>query len=76
MRLEILNQVQDDGELRVRIRHGGELLRAKVESQKLESKSDQPILRVVLEEPVFGVAPGQAAVFYAGAVVVGGGVIR
>jgi tRNA-specific 2-thiouridylase len=33
-------------------------------------------VRVVFEQPVAGVCPGQAAVFYAGDVVVGGGIIE
>jgi len=38
--------------------------------------SDKGNVRVYFEEPVKGVCPGQAAVFYEGDVVIGGGVIR
>lgn len=54
----------------VRIRHQGELMRAKILRDK-----DTKILRVILVEPVRGIAPGQAAVFYARDEVLGGGVI-
>lgn len=54
--------------LRVRIRHLGELLPAKI----LDGKEQ----RVVLKESVFGVAPGQSAVFYRNAEVLGGAVIQ
>ncbi len=53
--------------LRVRIRHLGELLPAKVLAGKK--------LRVVLKESVFGIAPGQSAVFYQNEEVLGGAVI-
>jgi len=33
-------------------------------------------VRVILSEPIMGVAPGQSAVFYKGDLVVGGGVVR
>lgn len=57
------------GEIYVRIRHGGELIKAKVISKKEK-------VRVELEEPQRGVASGQSAVFYdAEGQVVGGGVI-
>lgn len=48
----------------VRIRHLGEIFTAKMNGRE-----------VVLKEPVFGVAPGQSAVFYRGEKVLGGGVI-
>ncbi|MCJ7793113.1 MAG: tRNA 2-thiouridine(34) synthase MnmA [Candidatus Marinimicrobia bacterium] len=50
---------------RVRIRHQGELLECRLKGAK-----------VVLGESERGVAPGQAAVFYQGEEVLGGGIIR
>lgn len=55
-------------QVKVRVRHLGELVKAKVERQKAK-------LLVKLEKPVFGVASGQSAVFYEGEVVLGGGII-
>jgi tRNA-uridine 2-sulfurtransferase len=52
----------------VRIRHGGHLVNA-----KLQISNDKYL--VTLEEEMFGVAPGQAAVFNEGEVVLGGGII-
>ena len=49
----------------VRIRHLGEILPASL-----------VVSKVTLKEPIFGVAPGQSAVFYRGNEVLGGGVIR
>ena len=57
------------GRMRVRIRHLGELLPAKI--RKLKGSK----LLVELARPVSGVAPGQSAVFYQGVEVLGGGVI-
>ena len=51
-------------DLLVRMRHGGDLIPCKYDSGQ-----------VVLSEPVFGVAPGQACVFYEGEVCLGGGII-
>jgi tRNA-specific 2-thiouridylase len=52
----------------VRIRHLGQLYKAQV------SVADD-VGEVRLEEPAFGVAPGQSAVFYLGDEVLGGGAI-
>lgn len=56
-------------QLRVRIRHLGELIKVRKVREVKEG------LRVTLARSAFGVAPGQAAVFYNGEVVLGGGVI-
>ncbi len=61
-------------ECSVRIRHQGELLKAKV-SAKGGSASGRKFI-VELDEPQRGVTPGQSAVFYLGDEVLGGGVIR
>lgn len=53
----------------VRIRHLGELYKATIEGTRSE-------LTVKLLKPVFGVAPGQSAVFYIKDQVLGGGVIQ
>jgi tRNA-uridine 2-sulfurtransferase len=62
--------LQNEAGLRVRIRHGGEL----IEVQKVEEV--QKVLKVHLRKPAFGVAPGQAAVFYQDEVCVWGGIIQ
>lgn len=54
---------------KVRIRHQGELLRTRV--QGLGSR-----VKVILDESERGIAPGQAAVFYHGEEVLGGGIIN
>ncbi|OGY16615.1 MAG: tRNA 2-thiouridine(34) synthase MnmA [Candidatus Chisholmbacteria bacterium RIFCSPHIGHO2_01_FULL_48_12] len=54
--------------IKVRIRHGGELIPAKL---KIENS-----LKIGLAEPQRGVAPGQSVVLYDGDVVVGGGIIN
>ncbi|HUV42433.1 MAG TPA: tRNA 2-thiouridine(34) synthase MnmA [Patescibacteria group bacterium] len=51
----------------VRIRHQGDLLKARIRGKKE--------VKVVLDESERGVAPGQAAVFYQGEEVFGGGII-
>lgn len=43
---------------KVRIRHQGELLKCKIKNVKLK------MIKVILEEPERGIAPGQAVVFY------------
>lgn len=60
-------KVAESPGLRARIRHLGELLPARF----LDGKK----LRVILKESVFGVAPGQSAVFYRNEEVLGGAVI-
>ena len=55
-------------DVKVRIRHGGALVNA-----RLQITDDR--CQVKLGKPVFGVAPGQAGVFYEGDVVLGGGII-
>jgi tRNA-specific 2-thiouridylase len=57
--------------LSVRIRHRGELHRIK----KLELISKGREATVTLDQPAFGVAPGQSVVLYQNGLVLGGGVI-
>jgi len=65
---DVRSKMLDGREMLVRIRHQGNLMPSKI--YDLGSK-----ISVRLGEPVFGVAPGQAAVFYDGDRVLGGGVI-
>jgi tRNA-specific 2-thiouridylase len=60
--------VPDAFDCLVRIRHLGELHQAHVQKE-------QDVWSVVLTAPIFGVASGQSAVFYADTVVMGGGII-
>ena len=67
--------------IKVRIRHGGALIPAKLKignpstSLGMVSLSNHCKLKIRLEEPQRGIAPGQSAVFYNGDVVLGGGII-
>jgi len=73
--VHFVNKVYDKSfECDVRIRHLGELYSSKVEVLK---KADNKLvgLEVHLSERVFGVAPGQHAVFYLNEEVIGGGEI-
>lgn len=74
-----LDCVQSDN-LLVRIRHGGELLNAKVVLAGLDldrPETDSKKMEIVLGKLVRGIASGQSAVFYAsGGELVGGGVIK
>jgi tRNA-uridine 2-sulfurtransferase len=54
----------------VRVRHGGAL----VLINELQAENER--LRIRLEQPVWGVAPGQSAVFYAGNACLGGGIVE
>ena len=57
----------------VRIRHRGKLLNCRLKKQKNNR------LKVILDKPAFGIAPGQSAVFYSqdkNYLVLGGGVIN
>lgn len=68
--LHWINKVLESSfECEVRIRHLGEMYECKCE--KIENT-----IIVKLENPVFGVAPGQSAVFYDGATALGGGTIQ
>lgn len=64
--------------LKVRIRHGGVLIPAKLERIRNPSKKagkQESGIRVFLKDPAFGVASGQSAVFYKGDECLGGGVV-
>ena len=56
------SELPSDGSLRVRVRHGGELLECSVSPDA----EDLEVLRIKFVEPQRGVAAGQAAVFYGG----------
>jgi tRNA-specific 2-thiouridylase len=66
------NPLEDKDELNceVRIRHLGGMYRCTIK------KETSGALKVLLDEKVFGVAPGQSAVFYDSDVVLGGAVIQ
>jgi tRNA-specific 2-thiouridylase len=68
-----LNWISHEGKesfkSQVRIRHQGKLLEAQIKFQGNK-------IKVVLDEPERGIAPGQAAVFYKGEEVLGGGIIH
>jgi len=53
----------------IRIRHLGNMYDANL------TKHDDSKIKVVMEDPSFGVAPGQSAVIYVGEEVLGGGII-
>ncbi|HXK52633.1 tRNA 2-thiouridine(34) synthase MnmA [Candidatus Nomurabacteria bacterium] len=67
----------------VRVRHLGEMHDCRVISSSSKSGASgtttehkmENSLLVTLEDPIFGVAPGQSAVFYSGNKVLGGGII-
>lgn len=62
------SQPQSSHVYKIRLRHGGELLPARLTQNKKDYK-------VVLDTPARAVAPGQSAVIYDGERVLGGGVI-
>lgn len=68
-------KIHDLRNIRVRIRHGGELISAKLKTQNSKPNIDEQIIQVTLREEAFGVAAGQACVFYENEVCLGGGVI-
>ena len=69
-----IGELEDTMKMRVgvRIRHLGEIVPAKI----LGGEKSADELKVVLKDPVFGVAPGQSAVFYKKSEVLGGGIIQ
>jgi tRNA-specific 2-thiouridylase len=67
--------IDDLRDLKVRIRHGGQMISADVKMQNEKGKMTNQSAKILLREKMFGVAPGQAVVFYDGEVVVGGGII-
>jgi tRNA-specific 2-thiouridylase len=60
----------------VPIRRGAVKLRYRSETVAAEVERTESGFRLQLDEPSYGVAPGQAAVVYEGDVVVGAGTIR
>lgn len=67
-------------QLKVRVRHLGELydcglIKLKNNTSKKNQSLSGASCEVVVKKPVFGIAPGQSAVFYDGEIVVGGGII-
>jgi tRNA-specific 2-thiouridylase len=70
------------GDMFVRIRHGGELLRARTQGHAcrqagIKNSRNQDGIHVVLDKAVRGIASGQSAVFYDGeGECLGGGVIQ
>jgi len=59
-----------NSKLLVRLRHQGDLLKCKMKTEKLKTTiknskmSKSELVKVILDEPERGIAPGQAAVFY------------
>jgi tRNA-specific 2-thiouridylase len=59
-----------NSKLLVRLRHQGDLLKCKMKTEKLKTTiknskmSKSGLVKVILDEPERGIAPGQAAVFY------------
>ncbi|MGE5174684.1 MAG: tRNA 2-thiouridine(34) synthase MnmA [Betaproteobacteria bacterium] len=64
------NELRSSMKVSVKIRYRSPFVPASIEP------SGRNAVRVVFEEPVKGVCPGQAAVFYDGDTVVGGGIIE
>lgn len=60
----------------VKVRYGGEDLAATISATPVPEGERGPAVKVRFLSPVRAVAPGQAAVFYQGEVLVGGGVIH
>ncbi len=65
----LINELQEARNVMVKIRYRSPLVPARIEPVRAGE------VRVLLEHPVKGICPGQAAVFYEGDKVVGGGII-
>ncbi len=65
-----VNELRDRMNITVKIRYRSSFVSASIEPLTANS------VHVIFEKPVPGVCPGQAAVFYDGEVVVGGGIIE
>jgi tRNA-uridine 2-sulfurtransferase len=63
----------DDLQVAVRIRHRGQLVAARVQRAAPGEPDRGGTWRVETDRAVWAAAPGQAAVFYAGEIVIGGG---
>jgi tRNA-specific 2-thiouridylase len=68
--------VEADGRLHVPIRRGAVKLRYRSDAVAAQVQPTEAGFRLQLDEPSYGVAPGQAAVVYDGDLVVGAGTIR
>ncbi|HCC32944.1 MAG TPA: tRNA 2-thiouridine(34) synthase MnmA [Clostridiales bacterium] len=60
----------------VKVRYGGEELAATIRPAPVPEREQGPAVEVLFDAPVRAVAPGQAAVFYQGEMLVGGGTIH
>jgi tRNA-uridine 2-sulfurtransferase len=65
----LFNELQTEKEILVKIRYRSQFVPAKIQPLRSDAA------RVAFEHPVKGVCPGQAAVFYEGDTVIGGGII-
>jgi tRNA (5-methylaminomethyl-2-thiouridylate)-methyltransferase len=68
--INLISHANIEGNLHIKMRHGPELKECIVE------KLGDGIMKVILAEDDQGIAPGQYAVFYAGDICIGSGIIR